>query len=933
MESYHETVNGSNVDIWIEADEPRERFLEPVTCGVPWPRGKLREDSCLILRDDGGEQVPLQTRILDRWPDGSVRWLLLDWQASVRGPAHYRLGVSIPKESIAPIPGGIQIERKGRHTTISTGAVQFHLRNGGLFPFESVDIPGTEGAVPFDTICSVQNEFGSDCHPGISSLHVQESGPLRACIRIQGELYGEPYHKMAFATFEGYLHFFAGSPNVRILFTIGNPRRARHPGGIWSLGDKGSIFVKDAWFGIDILMGQIALLEQEKEAAVAEQDLERAAHIFQQIDKLKKGKREGTSQAETASARIRCSAEIGAPLTQCHGPLELYQDSSGGSNWQSSNHVNRHGAVPNSFCGYRLRTGGMLSPPSTSAPRHPGRPGGESMAPSQEQTGRRATPVVTLERDGLTVSVAMRHFWQNFPKAIEAGADSLTLRLFPRHHGDLHEIQAGEQKTHEFVVAFGKDTVTADPLAWVRSPLRVRAEPAWYCSTGAVPYLTPEADDPNTDYVRLVRAAIEGEDTFEKKREVVDEYGWRNFGDIYADHEAVNHQGPKPLVSHYNNQYDPLAGFAYQFMRSGDWRWWSAMEELAAHVIDIDIYHTEQDKAAYNHGLFWHTVHYTDAGLSTHRSYPRAPGVRGGGPGNEHNYTTGLMLHYFLTGHPQSRQAAIDLAQWVIDMDDGTKTVFRWLDRGDTGLASATVSPLYHGPGRGAGNSIQALLDGHRLTGDPQFLAKVEQLIRRCIHPADDIAARNLLDAERRWSYTVFLQALGRYLDYKAELDKIDAMYAYARAALLHYARWMADNEYPYLEKPEILEYPTETWAAQDMRKSEVFKFAAKHTALAERERFLERSEFFFRYVTKTLTGMKARTLTRPVVILLSNGFMHAYFQKHPEVAAPAHRWVYYDVGKPEVFVPQKIRARKRFLALLGAAVFIGILGLLFTLL
>src|SRR5207245_5768525 len=123
MESYHETVNGSNVDIWIEADEPRERFLEPVTCGVPWPRGKLREDSCLILRDDGGEQVPLQTRILDRWPDGSVRWLLLDWQASVRVPAHYRLGVSIPKESIAPIPGGIQIERKGRHTTISTGAV------------------------------------------------------------------------------------------------------------------------------------------------------------------------------------------------------------------------------------------------------------------------------------------------------------------------------------------------------------------------------------------------------------------------------------------------------------------------------------------------------------------------------------------------------------------------------------------------------------------------------------------------------------------------------------------------------------------------------------------------------------------------------------------------------------------------------------------
>src|SRR5438128_12315270 len=169
------------------------------------------------------------------------------------------------------------------------------------------------------------------------------------------------------------------------------------------------------------------------------------------------------------------------------------------------------------------------------------------------------------------------------------------------------------------------------------------------------------------------------------------------------------------------------------------------MDDLAEHVIDIDLYHTDADKAAYNHGLFWHTCHYVDADTSTHRSYPRAAGVCGGGPGCEHNYTTGLMLHHFLTGSPRSRRAVIELAQWVIDMDDGRKTVFRWLDRGDTGLASATVSPNYHGPGRGAGNSINALLDGYRLNGKPEFLAKLEQLIRRCVHPAENVASRNLL--------------------------------------------------------------------------------------------------------------------------------------------------------------------------------------------
>src|SRR5205807_1709646 len=128
-------------------------------------------------------------------------------------------------------------------------------------------------------------------------------------------------------------------------------------------------------------------------------------------------------------------------------------------------------------------------------------------------------------------------------------------------------------------------------------------------------------------------------------------------GDLYADHEGAHYSGARPVISHYNNQYDAVAGCARQFMRSGDWRWWTQMSELTSHVVDVDLYHTDDDKAAYNHGLFWHTAHYVDAGRSTHRSYPRAPGVHGGGPSAEHNFATGLLLHYFLTGEPDSREA------------------------------------------------------------------------------------------------------------------------------------------------------------------------------------------------------------------------------------------------------------------------------------
>jgi hypothetical protein len=326
-------------------------------------------------------------------------------------------------------------------------------------------------------------------------------------------------------------------------------------------------------------------------------------------------------------------------------------------------------------------------------------------------------------------------------------------------------------------------------------------------------------------------------------------------------------------------------------------------------VADIDVYHTDRDKAAYNHGLFWHTVHYVDAGRATHRSYPR--GTCGGGPSSEHNYTTGLLLHHFLTGDPISRETVLELARWTIDMDDGRKTVFRWLARGATGLASATGSMAYHGPGRGPGNAINTLLDAHQLTGDGRYLEKADELIRRCIHPGDDIDARALLDAERRWYYTVFLQALGKYLDHGGPME------AYARESLLAYARWMAAHERPTLSHPEILEYPTETWAAQDMRKCEVFDWAARWAAgEEERERFRERAGFFFDYVTRALAGMETRTLARPVILLLSYGWRRGTLAASPGPAAAGAP----DFGAPAAFVPQKARAKKRLVGLAAAA-------------
>ena len=826
---------------------------EPITIGVPFPRGLVPDAARIGLVDGDGRAVPVQAQATERWPDGSVRWALVDFQAidEAADRRQYRLRTDAGV-SVRPSPRLVMTQSAGR-IVVDTGAARFEMGPGLSFPFSNVLVGGAPVLDPSTSALRFTDVRGRSRPARITRVELEDVGDLRSTVRLDACV--GPRLRPTLQVI-ARVHVIAGSSAVRVAITCRNPRRAGHAGGFWELGDRGAV-----------AMGDVSLY-----VAPA-----------------------------TAATGIQIAPDTGTRLVYVGPSFELSQHSSGGERVQSglvNGDDGAHGAVR----GYRLRAGQTVS------------------------EGRRATPAVTVTHALGGMSMAVEYFWQNFPKAIEADAGGITLRLWPRQDAGHHELQGGEQKTHVLVLAFGTDPIARDALFWGRAPSVAALPPQWYADSGAIRRLRPASEDRDSRYRQLVDLAIEGDDTFERKREAIDEYGWRNFGDLYADHENAFAQAPRPIVSHYNNQYDAVAGLALQFMRTGDVRWWRTMAELATHVTDIDIYHTDRDKAAYNHGLFWHTCHYVPAGRSTHRSYPRRAGVCGGGPANEHNYAAGLRLHWLLTGDRLSREAAIGLARWVVDMDDGRQTVLRWLTASATGLASATYAPDFHGPGRGAGHSILALLEGYGLTGERAFLAKAEELIRRCVHPADDIAALDLLDAERRWSYTVFLQALGKYLADKAALGQLDRAYAFGRAALLHYARWMAEHEYPYLDKPERLEFPTETWAAQDMRKHEVFMLAADHTTGTERDRFLERASFFFDYSVSTLLGTGARSLTRPLVLLLSNGFGHAASPapSEPQPVLPPLA----SGSMPTVFRTQKAIAKQR-LTLACAAV--ALLVVLFT--
>lgn len=808
---------------------------EPVTIGLPWSRGTVKDERLFrLIGPDGAEQV-LQTQVLDRWSDGTVRWCLFDFLATWDGTTR---------------DSGYRIEL-------------------GNDPRQNA--PNLERTKPRNLRFAASINSNQVAELAVQGLEV--AGPVRRRWKLAEQ-------GMESCRLFGYLDEFAGTKTVRIQLTIQNPQPADHPGGNWDLGNGGSVNLQ--FFNV--------YLDPDDQAW------------------------EGV---------CRLSAEIGAAWMEAKREQRLHQHSSGGVNWNSSNHLDRNRQIPFDQRGYTVsnETGTV--------------------------TGLRATPIATLENRDQLYGVAVPYFWQNFPMALISVPNSLTLQLVPSPT----ELQGGEQKTHTFYLAYGKDTITDEPMVWCRSPIVAHASPEWYAASGALPYLTPRASDPHGKYLGLVDQAIEGPDSFLHKRERIDEYGWRNFGDVYGDHEAVYHKGPAPLISHYNNQYDCVLGFLAQFFRSGDLRWLSQGLECADHTSDIDIYHTDGDKAAYNRGLFWHTYHYADADTGTHRAYPksitRGPTESlttnmtelgetakqlkksyavGGGPSASHNYNAGLMYAYFLTGNPLYRDSALDLANFVFTMEDPSKTPFRFLSSESTGLATESGGGGYQGPGRASANSILALLVGHRLTGQRRYLEKAEQLIRRVVHPKQDLESLDLLNAELRWFYTMTLQALGEYLDVKAELNELDEHYLYARLTLLHYARWMAEKERPILDTPERLQYPTESWAAQDMRKVEVFQFAAKHATGEERARFLERAEWFFQYVQNTLPEFPTKSLCRPVILMMRYGWSRNWWRLNSNATAPEPnvRKSADQFGNWTMFVPQKVRAIRRAKRIVIAGAFIA---------
>jgi hypothetical protein len=178
------------ININVSEDSGCGRNTEPVTVGVPFPKGALEDENRVRIVRDGSE-IPCQIEVTSRWPDDSVRWLLVDFLADVEAhdTAVYGLEHDVPAK--AP-PHAIEVKSDDDRITILNGILELTLSRKTFAVPESVKL--TIGAETIPMI-SPSHESGFAVSVGDGSLEpddftvdtveIERSGPIHAVVRIE----------------------------------------------------------------------------------------------------------------------------------------------------------------------------------------------------------------------------------------------------------------------------------------------------------------------------------------------------------------------------------------------------------------------------------------------------------------------------------------------------------------------------------------------------------------------------------------------------------------------------------------------------------------------------------------------------------------------------------------------------------------------------
>ncbi len=551
----------------------------PVTRGVPLPEEALEDLDSMGVEDADGRAVSAQFRALSRWPDGSLKWVLTDFQADVpaNGEAVYTLFYGGEKADVLPAVS-VQIEEEAERITVCTGPLRFgvsrkrfslvefaelgEVEADGVFVPEEEVVGLEAGGEAWVRICEsfFDDEgkryiygMGGACLASLAedaySVEVEEAGPLRAVIRCEGAFEAEaPMHHYA-----GYRPFrfvvriyaYAGQATLRVLHTVVVACNAR---------------------------------ETEVE------------EIALRVPAALKG-----------PVRYRAASRL--PV---EGPLEA------GASVLLSQRLENH-----FYLDWRA---------------------GEQVRRLAE--GERTQGWMAVEDAKVGIGVGLRYMPEEYPKALgtagtgggidvylwrDPDGKRLSLKRYDEvvawHEGEgVYSDGTGTAKTSEFTVCFYRTAERGgvpSRLCGFLNPPDVGVDPAWTAACEATGGFAPLDPERFPESERMMEGYV---DWMERNIRLGGWYGFWDWGDVLAVWDvATNDWRFYGRWGWCNSEWDPRHGVWIQYLRTGEARYFRLGEAMTRHSVDVDTCHFHPFRPYMEGGCFRHSVdHFGDEPCASH---------------------------------------------------------------------------------------------------------------------------------------------------------------------------------------------------------------------------------------------------------------------------------------------------------------------------
>jgi len=581
------------VTLTVTNDVNTARKAGVVTAGVPFARGAVRDVKKLSVSANG-RAIPAQFITLAPWPDGSVRWALMDCQVDVPAGGKTELLLRDDGQNVAPTTP-VKVTNTASTVTVSTGPLEFTVDKKQFNLFKSIKVDGQERVtgVGKGLVIYTQDKKAVSAGPP-DEMTVKQAGPMKAIVWLKGKYPGVHNGLMGYTV---QITAYAGRKMLKVRVWLRNE-------GAHGYTPRETPW-RPEWFAFDGMAVELGL---------------------------------NLGGAITAECEDKAASGSFKVLQTIIPPKDVYD--------QPTYTFNK--------LQYHVTSGKTML-----------------------KKGQITDGIVSVSGGGATLTAAIRHFWQQYEKAIELDGRTLKLWLWPtegrypriiRQHPapgyarnmvtalikkDLYNMPGAIHKGHEMILDFsGRGAKGA--AATLSRPLFAVAPAAYYASTEAAPglFAPPEVrtedDECNAKldaWMRMTRSVADPNHKssiwFARRDRKIKRalwsvgfwYGWMDFGDFAIP-------GPAAVSLHYDWPWVMMANL----MRTGDLNYLRLGTEMIRHRIDIDQQWSDRELPQYRG---FQRPGTTYAHFHTARFTGPHPFVGA-------TWMPGVVLYYMLTGDPKT---------------------------------------------------------------------------------------------------------------------------------------------------------------------------------------------------------------------------------------------------------------------------------------